>query len=192
MRSPWTPMILLAALGALTACQQAPSTSAPADDTQRQVNVSATFATPEQNVTALTYDPTLLPAGAQATVTAGSQSGKTTVQLTVAGLLPNRAYGAHAHARPCGPIGDAAGPHFQHQLDPKTPSVDPAFANPGNEIWLDFTTDAEGKATANSTVDWVFDARKADSVIIHAQPTATEPGKAGTAGARVGCISVDF
>ncbi len=184
--------MLLAALAALTACQQGPSPSAPADPSQRQVNVSATFATPDQNAAALTYDPQLLPAGAQATVTAAAQNGTTTVQLTVSGLLPNRAYGAHAHARPCGPVGDAAGPHYQHQLDPKTPSVDPAFANPQNEIWLDFSTDAQGKATTSSTVDWTFDARKADSVIIHAQPTATAPGKAGTAGARLGCISVDF
>jgi Cu-Zn family superoxide dismutase len=176
----------------LTACQQAPSNTTPPDRSQRQVSVSATFATPEQNAAALTYDPKLLPVGAQATVIAGAQGGKTTVELAVSGLLPNHAYGAHAHARPCGPDGDAAGPHYQHQLDPKTPSVDPAFANPRNEIWLDFTTDADGKATAASTVDWIFDARKADSVIIHAQPTATEAGKAGTAGPRLGCMNVDF
>src|SRR2546423_8950285 len=160
MRSLRTPMILLTALAALTACQQAPSASAPASQSPQQVNVTAMFDTPDQNATALTYDPKLLPVGARATVTAAAQDGKTTVQLTVSGLLPDRPYGAHAHARPCGPVGDAAGPHYQHQLDPKTPSVDPAFANPQNEIWLDFTTDAEGKATATSTVDWTFDARK--------------------------------
>ena len=41
----------------------------------------------------------------------------------------------------------AAGPHFQNVIDPVRPSSNPAYANPGNEIWLDFTTDEEGDAT---------------------------------------------
>ncbi len=118
--------------------------------------------------------------------------GATTVTLSVRGLLPNRAYGAHAHAKPCGPGGDDSGAHFQHMPDPKKPSVDPAFANPDNEIWLDFTTDAHGDATTANTVPWMFTDARAGSVVIHADPTQTAPGKAGTAGARAGCVSVAF
>jgi superoxide dismutase, Cu-Zn family len=70
--------------------------------------------------------------------------------------------------------------------------VDPRYANPQNEIWLDFKTDAQGNATTATTVPWVFSDRRAASVIIHAEPTQTEPGKAGTAGARLACLSFSF
>jgi Cu-Zn family superoxide dismutase len=141
---------------------------------------------------ATSYDKTLVPEGAKVVVAEYVYDGSTTVTLNVRGLVPNRAYGAHAHAMPCGPKGDDAGPHFQHQPDPVTPSVDPRYANPQNEIWLDFKTDAQGNATTATTVPWVFSDRRAASVIIHAEPTQTEPGKAGTAGARLACLSFSF
>jgi len=106
--------------------------------------------------------------------------------------VPNRTFGAHAHAMRCGPTGEAAGPHFQNMADPVKPSVNPQFANPSNEIWLDFTTDAHGNATATSTVPWTFGNPRASSVVIHADRTQTVPGKAGTAGARLACVSVGF
>jgi Cu-Zn family superoxide dismutase len=145
-----------------------------------------------QDDAATNYNKTLVPDGAKVLVAETVFDGATTVTLNVRGLVPNRAYGAHAHAMPCGPTGEAAGPHFQHTPDPVKPSVDPAFANSANEIWLDFKTDAQGNATTASTVPWVFTNVKAASVVIHADPTQTTPGKAGTAGARVGCVSVGF
>jgi len=123
----------------------------------------------------------------------GAAPSTTSVTLAVTGLQPNRRYGAHAHTKPCGSDGKDAGPHFQFTPDPVTPSVDPAYANHVNEIWLDFTTDAAGSGQATSTVPWTFPAdRRAASVVIHAMPTATEPGKAGSAGNRAACISVGF
>ena len=97
----------------------------------------------------------------------------------------------------CGATGDAAGPHFQNQVDPAAgpgkPSTDPTYANPQNEIWLDLTTDAQGNGTATSTNEWVFPAdRRAQSVIIHEMATMTAPGKAGTAGKRPACMTVPF
>lgn len=175
---------------ALSACggvapPAAPSTPAPA------TQVTATFAASEGVAT--TYDQALVPVGAKATVSATSSGGKTTVRLTVSGLQPGRGYGAHAHAKSCGAKGEDAGPHYQYETDPVTPSVDPKFANPQNEIWLDLTTDGSGAGTAESTVAWEFRAdRRAQSVIIHAMPTITEAGKAGTAGARAACVKVDF
>ncbi|MCW0215790.1 MAG: superoxide dismutase family protein [Pseudonocardia sp.] len=140
---------------------------------------------------ALTYDVALVPVGAGVHVTTTSAAGRSTVTLELTGLVPNRQYGAHAHAKTCGPAPADSGPHVQHEKDPVSPSVDPAFANPRNEVWLDVTTDAQGDATATSTVDWEFtgDARP-NAVVVHAKPTSTEPGKAGTAGDRVACVSL--
>lgn len=140
-----------------------------------------------------TYRPDLVPAGARAHVFGLSAvHAGTTTTLTVTGLRPGRMYGAHAHTQPCGATGDAAGPHFQHAPDPVKPSVDPAYANPRNEIWLDFATDRLGTGFARSTVDWPLGARRPASVVIHETHTHTDPGHAGTAGARLACLDAGF
>jgi superoxide dismutase, Cu-Zn family len=168
------------------------STPPPVVSAGSGASVDATFAE-QLGGGAVTYDQKLVPAGATAKVTSSSSGGATTVALTVSGLVPNRMYGAHAHANACGAKGDDAGPHFQLKQDPVKPSVDPAYANATNEIWLDFTSDASGAATAKATVPWEFPAdRRAKSVIVHAMPTMTAAGKAGTAGARAACIDVAF
>jgi Cu-Zn family superoxide dismutase len=175
---------------ALTGCGGTAAQAAAAPS-MRNVQVSATFTTSPG--TATTYDPQLVPPGAQAAVSSTSGAGGTTVTLDVRGLEPDRRYGAHAHAQPCGAAADAAGPHFQHVPDPGQPSVDPAYANPENEIWLDLTTDGHGVGSATTIVPWGFErGRRAQSVVVHGMPTATEPGRAGTAGARAACITVAF
>ena len=141
--------------------------------------------------TAVTYAPQLVAPGAKVLVAAAT-GRRSTVVLVVAGLLPNRTYGAHVHVRPCGATGAVAGPHYQNVVDPVQPSVDPAYANPSNESWLDFTTGDRGYARAVSHVRWEFRAGQANSVVIHEQATRTEPGVAGTAGARVACVTVPF
>jgi Cu-Zn family superoxide dismutase len=158
----------------------------------QNIRASGTFAAPPPGV-AVTYDQALVPVGSTAVVDATEGDGRTTVTLDVTGLEPNRRYGAHAHTKACGATGADAGPHFQLTPDPVQPSVDPAYANPRNEVWLDLTTDERGAGTATSTVEWEFpEDRRAGSVVIHALPTSTEPGKAGTAGNRAGCITVGF
>ncbi|KHD77197.1 hypothetical protein MB27_12160 [Actinoplanes utahensis] len=156
---------------------------------------TGTFAPYAAGATAVTYDSALVPAGATAAVNLMPAADSTAVQLTVSGLQPSRGYGAHLHVNPCGPTGDAAGPHYQQQADPAAsaspPSVDPSYANPRNEVWLDFTTDAGGNATATATQPWVFDPPRAPrSLVIHAQTTKTAPGEAGSAGTRVGCLTL--
>lgn len=143
---------------------------------------------------AYTYDPKLVPVGATVAVTDAEQDGSTVTTLRVTGLVPNRTYGAHAHTKPCTAASGAdAGPHYQFSEDPVTPSVDPSYANPMNEIWLDVTTDANGAGESTATVPWVFpDDRRAESVVLHEKPTATHAGHAGTAGGRPGCITVGF
>lgn len=196
MRTPLTVLGGVVTALALAACSSPDAGSDAAAPTsaaeqQNTVQTTATFA--PDGGTATTYDEALVPPGATASVTAMESDGSTTVTLEVAGLQPDRAYGAHAHAQPCGPTGADAGPHFQHEQDPQSPSVDPAFANPENEIWLDFSTDAQGAATTTSTVDWTFpEDRRASSVIIHEMPTKTAAGEAGVAGDRLACIDVDF
>jgi Cu-Zn family superoxide dismutase len=153
-----------------------------------------TFVEFEPDAPAVTYDTELVPVGAQARVTSlSSPVTGTHTGLGVQGLVPDREYGAHVHTQPCGETGEAAGPHFQFEQDPVRPSVNPAYANPDNEIWLDFTTDALGRGFALSHVDWQFpDDRRGQSVVIHETHTHTEPGNAGGAGARLACINVDF
>ena len=152
----------------------------------------ARFATPDAATDAFTYDPALIAPGAAVVVVATPVRRSTKTLLSVYGLVPNRTYGAHAHQSPCGALPTDAGAHHQHVVDPNQPSVDPAYANPENEIWLDFTTDDRGRAVVGALVPWRFADRRAGSVVIHAQRTATEPGKAGTAGPRVGCATVRF
>lgn len=192
-RSPRLAFVGMFAVVTLSGCGAVATTAiAPAAQTSHDTAVSATF-DDHGDGSAVTYNTGLVPAGAHGAVSSASTTSNTTVQLAVRGLLPNRQYGAHAHVNECGATGDAAGPHYQNEVEPQKPSVDPKYANPQNEIWLDFTTDAKGAASAQTTVPWVFsDDRRAHSVVIHEMATDTHAGHAGTAGARAACITVDF
>jgi Cu-Zn family superoxide dismutase len=165
-------------------------TAAPATAASRLVVAGGRFGSGDG---AFTYDAALVPASARAVVLAVyPRSGRTAVVMSVRGLLPDHDYGAHVHNNACGPAGTDAGSHFQNAVDPVQPSVDPAFANPRNEIWLDFTTDRRGNAIAFAVQDFQFGARRPDSVVIHAMHTHTGAGEAGTAGARLACLTVGF
>jgi Cu-Zn family superoxide dismutase len=138
-----------------------------------------------------------VPAGATARVQAVyNGAGATIVTLHVRGLMPNHEYGAHAHNYACDPADPmAAGGHFQHvPFPPGSSASDPTYANPTNEMWLDLTTDKDGNGVAQTKVPWQFSAeRSAGSVVLHAEHTHTgTDGPAGTAGARLGCLTVDF
>ncbi len=142
---------------------------------------------------AVTYDAAKVPNGAKVTAVSVPTINKgTMVVLKLKGLLSHRAYGAHVHVNKCGAAPAEAGPHFQNVPDPVQPSVDPAYANPRNEIWLDIHTDGNGFAFTSSTVDWQFTERHAKSVVLHNEHTHTKPGEAGTAGPRLACVNVDF
>ncbi|WP_130341888.1 superoxide dismutase family protein [Herbihabitans rhizosphaerae] len=180
---------LLAGCGDDQAQSPPPSpTSAPAGGFTAKAGGTLAPFTP--GAKAVGYIPGLAPAQASGEATMTASATGVVTDLSVTGLLPNRQYGAHAHVKPCGAKGDDAGPHFQFKADPVTPSVDPAYANPRNEIWLDFGTDASGKATVKSTVDWQLTDRRPGSIVIHETHTHTEVGKAGTAGGRVACLTL--
>ncbi|WP_243085910.1 superoxide dismutase family protein [Streptomyces sp. 891-h] len=139
---------------------------------------------------AVTYDRSKVPAGAGIMVARTATDHSTSVRLQVRGLVPDRTYGAHVHTHPCGAKPDDSGPHYQHRKDPKQPSTDPRYANPDNEVWLDFTTDSRGRGDAVSRHHWTFREGEARSVVLHEKGTSSEAGHAGQAGARVACFSV--
>ena len=133
-------------------------------------------------------------------VTTGS--GRTVVSLHVWGLLPDESYGAHIHYRPCGATGAAAGAHYENVPDPTlsgsetVSSVDPAYANSANEVWLDMETNADGNGRAQTVVDWTVRPTSNGgprSVILHRDATSTG-GQVppGNAGARLACVTVPF
>ncbi|AXB44668.1 superoxide dismutase family protein [Amycolatopsis albispora] len=155
------------------------------------------LAPPEQASNAFTYDQAAAPAGATLDISAKSTPTGTLVEFGVDGMAPSRGYAVHLHAKPCGPTGDAAGPHYQNRLDPaatpEQPSKDPAYANPQNEFWLDLRTNEQGDAETRTEVPFGFSDRVPASVVVHAEEkTATEHGKAGQAGGRVACLTVPF
>jgi superoxide dismutase, Cu-Zn family len=140
------------------------------------------FSAPEPRASVIAYDTTLVPPGATARVTAESGAVLATSTVTVTGMLPGRTYGVHLHVNPCGLKPEDAGPHYQHTH---------AHASAQNEVWLDFTTDARGEATATATQDWAFVAgRLPRSLVIHAEPTRTAGAEAGVAGPRVACVTL--
>lgn len=139
----------------------------------------------------------LLPATASARVHAVyNAAGDTFVTLHVRGMKPGHTYGAHAHVGECGLGGANAGGHFQQvPFGEGSSATDPAYANPGNEIWLDVTVDEDGNGSTMTKLPWQFSPERAPkSVIIHEKRTATGAGDgaAGTAGARLACVDVSF
>ena len=139
---------------------------------------------------AYSYDAERVPSGARVAVLSVSGPRQTRTFLVVHGLQPGQAYGAHLHTNACGASPAAAGPHYQQVPDPVQPSTDPAFANPENEVWLDVHTDAAGSGMSRSYNRWVFHTPPR-SLVLHAEHTRTEPGKAGTAGARLACLNLN-
>ncbi|WP_373292405.1 superoxide dismutase [Actinokineospora fastidiosa] len=169
----------MSALGAVPASAAAQPASAEGGHAR-----TAVFEQYRPGADAVTYSLDRVPVGARASVLSYDLGGRTVVALAVTGLPPNTEYGAHVHVRPCGPNPADSGPHFQNVPDPNQPSTDPAYANPRNEVWLDFTTNRRGSALAVSRVAWTFGDRQADSIVLHEHHTHV----GGAAGARLGCV----
>jgi superoxide dismutase, Cu-Zn family len=167
------------------------SAEGSASPTSQPGELSATFEPASSGGQAVTYSPRV-PEKSMVKVLYSGGGNRTQIQLVLGPLAPNMDYGAHVHTKKCGPKGDDAGPHYQDKKDPKTPSTNPQYANAQNEVWLDFKADEQGKAMASTSVNWMFRQGEANSVVIHAKKTSTEPGKAGMAGDRLACVTVPF
>ncbi len=177
---------------------QAPTSASHARLDPTALSGSGTFTTPDPASKAVTYNSSLAPVDAAiltSVIPSGYGYSRTVATLVVAGLLPNRGYAAHAHTHACGPTAEDAGPHYQNRIDPtathQAPSTNPQYANPRNEMWLDIRTDAAGQGTAQTTVPFGFTDRRPGSIVLHeATTTATTPGQAGQAGARIACVTL--
>ncbi|MGW5732324.1 MULTISPECIES: superoxide dismutase family protein [Streptomyces] len=148
--------------------------------------VGARFAPPTAFVSssAITYDKKLVPAGSRIEVEQRGGPGGMAVTLRVQGMKPGHAYGAHVHQKPCGADPAAAGGHYQDRQDPVQPSENPAYVNPENEVWLDFTAREDGSGEASARHDWEFRPGGAASVVLHREQ--------GGAGDRLACFTVPF
>jgi Cu-Zn family superoxide dismutase len=70
--------------------------------------------------------------------------------------------------------------------------VDPAYANRDNEVWLDFVANRNGVGRVQVQQNWNFDeSRSPWSLVLHAEHTHTSAGEAGSAGARLACLTRD-
>jgi Cu/Zn superoxide dismutase len=105
----------------------------------------------------------------------------------VEGIDPSAAgstYGAHLHVGSC-VTGDgaAAGPHYnsEAQAGDATPEI-----SPRTEVWLDFTVNSAGHASATAVVPFTPTAGTR-SIVVHAMET--DHGTGG-AGARLACLPV--
>ena len=195
------PVFIVAALGA--ALTVGAWSALPAGASDGPVGAAGTFAAPQEATTAFTYDVTQVPVGARVVVRAvPTGSHRTVVTLHAWGLLPDETYGAHAHYKPCGATGAAAGAHYQNAQDPAvggsetTASVDSSYAYSGNEVWIDLVTNADGNGRAQKVVDWAFRPTATGSprsVILHLNTTSTGGSvPPGNAGARLACVTVPF
>ncbi|OEV02878.1 hypothetical protein AN216_13765 [Streptomyces oceani] len=141
---------------------------------------------------AVTYDERLVPHGAGVKVTQRADRDGMSVAVRVRGVAADHTFGVHVHTGVCTADPDAAGPHYQNVRDPEPPSTDPEYANPRNEVWLDFTSDDDGTARSAAWHPWQFRPGEARSVVLHERATSSEPGEAGMAGERVACFTVPF
>jgi len=84
-------------------------------------------------------------------------NGTTQASMSVSGLVPNTAYVSHVHDRPCHVM--SGGGHYKLDYS-NTAAVE------SNEIWIRFTTDANG-AGAGSVVSNAIARPEAQSIVIH-------------------------
>jgi Cu-Zn family superoxide dismutase len=120
----------------------------------------------------------------QGSATARAVDGGLQITLSVSGLPAARGFGSHLHKLACNNM--SAGGHFQHMPAAAADAAvsDPAFANPSNEVWLDFTTDDAGAAMSSASVSWIPPDGGAAAIIVHDRLTSD----GGIAGPKLACL----
>jgi Cu-Zn family superoxide dismutase len=116
--------------------------------------------------------------------TARAVDGGLQITLSVSGLPAARGFGSHLHKLACDNM--SAGGHFQHMPAASADAAvtDPAFANPDNEVWLDFTTDDTGAAVSSANVSWIPPDGGAAAIVVHDRLTTD----GGIAGPKLACL----
>jgi superoxide dismutase, Cu-Zn family len=124
--------------------------------------------------------------GASASAQAFDVEGKLRLVLDVSGFPASRTFGSHLHRLACDDPMKAGG-HYQHIPFPAGGmATDPMYANATNEAWLDFTTDAQGKAERELTVAWIPRAAEAKAIIFHHMASGT----GGVSGPKLACLPI--
>ncbi|MFE6053488.1 superoxide dismutase family protein [Kitasatospora sp. NPDC056446] len=137
---------------------------------------------------AISYAVDLVPYGSHVrVVTDRSVPWRTALTLTASGLAPDHEFPVHLHTGSCGADPASSGPHYQNAVDPAQPSTDPAYANERNELRLVLRTDAQGRGTATTAVDWQPRPGEARSLVLH----AGTPAGPHAAGDRVACVKLE-
>ena len=130
--------------------------------------------------------PNPIPETAGAAADAFDVGGKLRIRLVVARFPPDRTFGSHLHKLPCDDPTKAGG-HYQHMPFPTGGmATDPDYANATNEAWLDFTTDSEGNALTDLTLDWLPRSEEAKGIIIHNMAS----GVGGVSGPKLACLPI--
>lgn len=155
----------------------APTHSAPTGVYWQRVH--ARFSPPAAFIpsSAVTYDMKVVPAASRIEVEQSTSPSGTRVTARLAGLEAGHAFGMRVHTRPCGSKPGAAGPRYLHGTGGRA-------AGPGDEVRLDFTTDARGAAAVSTRRGWNFRPGGAGSVVIDRGP--------GGAADPVACFTVPF
>jgi Cu-Zn family superoxide dismutase len=134
---------------------------------------------------AMAGTPNPITPGARASALAFDMGGELRIELAVTGFPPARIFGSHLHQRDCND--EKAGGHYQNTPFPMGRMAnDPEFANPVNEAWLDFETDAAGEGAVELRVAWLPRAGEGKGIVFHHMATA----EGGGAGARLACLPV--
>ena len=141
--------------------------------------IQGTFGTYCENAIASTYNTSLVPDGADTTITIDETDADTTLQMIVQGFTPNTEFTATLHQSLCGAEPSAAGPVYTHDQDsPQT-------------LNLDFTTDNSGGSTATVTVGWLLpDDGIGRSLLLTTGTNSMSPGKENVDPA-VACVSLE-
>ncbi len=134
---------------------------------------------------AVTHDEELVPAGSVIHVAQAVRGGAQHIEIAALGLRPGHTYGTHVHTEPCGADPADSGDHYQHE---------PGVVDAQNEVWLDFTVDANGVGKAEAHKNWLFRPGGAGSVVLHERATSEghDEHPPGDAGGRAACFTFAF
>lgn len=179
------PSLALAVPAVLAAASLATFAASPALVEAERVDASGAM---------VTYGETLQDAP-QARVRAEYDTvGDTRVELSVTGLEAATRYAGRVHVGGCERRRRDLGEVFQAtpNPDPAGAPQDPAYRNPGNEVWLDLETDAAGTGSVAARQPWQFHpTRRPGSVIIHEMLPVSHPLDP-IVGPALACLEVGF
>jgi Cu/Zn superoxide dismutase len=110
----------------------------------------------------------------------GRDQTQITLDATGIDAPPGSRFGAHVHMATCGNSAAASGGHYQN----------PDGSQPleRQEVWLDFSVNANGRGHAVATRNWQISQLSDRSVVVHALRTDSDTGAAGT---RLACTDID-